>query len=342
MSTAVKAFQNLIGSQLEAFARVIASKNPGVDVDAAVEMASQHAAKLDLNIAAKGKGKRTRKSGPSKPKKPLTAEERCMARTWGTGSGEDQCSRRRAGDECGDFCTLHFKQSALCSDPCTLGENGKRHGLWLGRIDHAIPCADSNDVVRIEWSNGKGKEAVAAAVENGATLPAGKPKKAKKVKKAALSTGANAEAEDFLGDSTSKKTFAIKKSGVALLKSLQVEPETNEDAQPKPAKGQAVPEQPKEKAAPEQTQEKVASEQTQEKEESGSVSCANDAGATNEEEEDDAVDDSDDEGVSVHYEHDDEGAKYMVDDDGNVYNEDCEVIGTWNKETKCVDAAAAE
>ena len=57
MASATKAFQNLIGGQLEALARVIHEQYPKVPLDKTLEMAQAHAAQLDLKTAAARKGR---------------------------------------------------------------------------------------------------------------------------------------------------------------------------------------------------------------------------------------------------------------------------------------------
>eukprot|EP01051_Picozoa_sp_SAG22_P023349 SAG22_NODE_5987_length_920_cov_2.576127_2_plen_159_part_00 len=89
-------------------------------------------------------------------KAPLTADNRCMARVWGSGSGNDQCKCARGEDT--DYCSRHAKQAAICEEPCHLDENGKKKGLFCGRIDQFHGNTDLapfmvGGEIRIEWNS---------------------------------------------------------------------------------------------------------------------------------------------------------------------------------------------
>ena len=178
-------FQSLFAGQLEAMARQMATQF-NIDADAAVKMATEHAASIDLKQVAKPK----RKSGgkPRKPKVPVTAENRCMARVWGDGSGSNQCKCARADGS--DYCSRHGKQAAICEIPCQLDDNGKKMGLFCGRIDqfqegtNLAPFMVDGEI-RIEWNSLEHKEAIAAGMEND-TIRHRKKKEKKKKKPVAV------------------------------------------------------------------------------------------------------------------------------------------------------------
>jgi hypothetical protein len=173
-------FQALFAGQLEAMARQMATQFD-IDADAAVKMATEHAATIDLKQVAKP----TRKSSgkPRKPKAPLTADNRCMARVWGSGSGNDQCKCARGEDT--DYCSRHAKQAAICDEPCHLDENGKKKGLFCGRIDQfhgntgLAPFMVGGEI-RIEWNSLPHKEAICDGLENETIRHRKKTKKSKK------------------------------------------------------------------------------------------------------------------------------------------------------------------
>jgi len=309
MSTANKEFQKLIGGYLSALAKDIAVKFPDVDGATVEQMAQDIAGAIDYKAAIVS-AKTRRKTGPRKPKREMTQEERCMARTWGCGSGGDQCTRHRADGA--DLCTLHAKQNGICSVPCTIGPNGKRQGLWLGRIDCEIPFADGDGVIRIEWQSGAGKERIAAAIEAGEVT---RPIKAKKsTKKRVKITKPKAE------DHTHCEPFeqVIVPTASSLLASLDAQ---NDDQEEKFAEIQNDDQE--EKSAEIQ----VEDDAVQEVEDTIAKIIAD---------EDDGEEDEEDEGVMVHHETGSDGKKYMVDNGGNVYNDECEIIGTWDKGTMSI------
>jgi len=159
-------FSQLLAGQLEAMARQMATQFD-IPVDKAVEMASQHASTIDLHTVEKPARKRSTRV--RKPKALVTAENRCMARVWGTGSGTDQCKCSR-GDS-SEYCSRHSKQAAICVEACQIDENGKKKGLFCGRIDEFADGTDiapfsSNGVIRIEWKSMKHLEAISEALEN--------------------------------------------------------------------------------------------------------------------------------------------------------------------------------
>ena len=179
-------FQSLFAGQLEAMARQMATQF-NIDADAAVKMATEHAASIDLKQVAKPK----RKSGTRtrKPKVPVTAENRCMARVWGDGSGSNQCKCARADGA--DYCSRHGKQAAICEIPCQLDDNGKKKGLFCGRIDQfqegtTLAPFMVDGEIRIEWNSPEHKEAIAAGMEDNSIRHRKKKEKKKKKKSVAV------------------------------------------------------------------------------------------------------------------------------------------------------------
>ena len=160
MSTATQqAFQQLLSNQMEAFAAHMASQFPQLDQERIISMAKDHCSGLNLVEAT---AKVPKKRGPKKTKAtstPRAAPEagcRCMARVWKSGSGFDQCTKSRAD---GDYCKSHGKQAAITETACQV-VNGKKSGLFLGRIDQfdadapsLPPFKDQNGIIRIEWTS---------------------------------------------------------------------------------------------------------------------------------------------------------------------------------------------
>ena len=152
MSTAQEAMLKLLSGQCEATARTIANKF-GLDVKDCLAEVAAHVESIDLTSFTKGPKKRSKKT----TRKPAAAAERCLARVWGTGSGNDQCKLNRCDQS--EYCKRHDKAAQEESTPCTLvpwseeTRCGKKIGLFCGRIDQDIPIADSHGVIRILWKN---------------------------------------------------------------------------------------------------------------------------------------------------------------------------------------------
>jgi hypothetical protein len=171
---------------------------------------------------------------PNKKKEPLSAEDRCKARRWGDGSGNDQCTRRKTGVEC--YCALHLKQHAICPSPCTTNpDTGKRFGLWLGDIRQPLPWKDDNGVVQIQWCSDEQTALVEQSIQDGsAKWPAAK--KIKKTKKnktsSSIDPDESAKLEALIGDVDNQiKKVSFKKSQETPLKSslttLDLEPKVD-------------------------------------------------------------------------------------------------------------------
>ena len=208
---AAEMFSQLFAGQLEAMARQMATQF-NIDPEAAVKMATEHASTLDLQSMEKPK--RRRAAGTRKPKAPVAAEHRCMARVWGSGSGNDQCKCSRVDGS--DYCSRHGKQAAICVEACQVNENGKKLGLFCGRIDEFIPGTQlapfaSDGIIRIEWKSQGHLEAIANALENETCRKQTRSRKSKK-KAAVVAVEMN---EDELAaaitnaeDDTQNKTLA--------------------------------------------------------------------------------------------------------------------------------------
>ena len=103
------------------------------------EVASQLQSVAKANGASKG----TRKE-----RTPAAPECRCMARIWGDGMGA-QCTHAKSG---GDYCKLHAKKAAETEEPC-VWKDGKRFGLWCGRVDQPLTGKDANGKWQIIWKH---------------------------------------------------------------------------------------------------------------------------------------------------------------------------------------------
>ena len=135
----------------------------------------------------KKRGRRT-KSGKPRQKKQISPECRCMARVWGSGSGTDQCSFSKKNGL--DYCTKHAKLAAICCEPCKVDANGKKMGLFCGRIDQfqdgedgVPPYKDATGIIRIEWTSDEMKTRVEEELGNGVEMHLQGGRSSKKKKK---------------------------------------------------------------------------------------------------------------------------------------------------------------
>lgn len=88
------------------------------------------------------------------PKGPRVAPApacRCMARVWGDGTGTQCMSRRKPGYE--DFCTTHGKLDVPFCPPCEFSEDGKKTGIFLGRIDQPRPTHNAEGERCVIWDD---------------------------------------------------------------------------------------------------------------------------------------------------------------------------------------------
>ncbi len=113
-------------------------------------------------------------AAPSETKKTLrvrkevSAECRCMARTWGSAKNGTlglgpQCTAARSG---GDYCKMHAKKAAETEQPCQW-KDGKKFGLFMGRIDQPLTGKDQNGKWQILWLCPEVKEQIQADKEAG-------------------------------------------------------------------------------------------------------------------------------------------------------------------------------
>ena len=244
-NTANDMIKGLMSGQLEALARMIAEQN-NLEVDAVMGLTKQHCDSMDLTQVSKKISKKTR---TSKPRAPPTAEERCMARVWGDGSGHSQCKSRKC--EGSDYCKRCAKKAAICCNPCTLsvddavtsnysswkttdGGRVKKLGLYCGRIDQPIPSVDANGVLRIIWKNEDVKTEVAEKLESGEWTKPTLTKRKKKAKATkvptALSESETADLNDLLANDDEDENSIDEPVSPGTVKSaFQQQPETVED-----------------------------------------------------------------------------------------------------------------
>ena len=103
-----------------------------------------------------------------KPKAIPAEEDRCMARTWGSkekgtlGMGP-QCTNPK---KCGEYCQTHAKQAAVSEDPCQW-KDGKKFGLFCGRIDKPLTGQDADGKWNIIWLHPDMKQKMSEAKEAG-------------------------------------------------------------------------------------------------------------------------------------------------------------------------------
>ena len=146
------------GSNTQVFATLMEGMNTskltqmGVSSEQLEDIMSQF---QKLSIVSSDKAPRVRKE--------VASEDRCMARTWGSkkegneGHGP-QCSAKRCG---GDYCKMHAKKAAETETPCTWRE-GKKFGLFMGRIDQPLTGKDAQGKWQILWPVAEIQEQVEA------------------------------------------------------------------------------------------------------------------------------------------------------------------------------------
>ena len=165
-----KVMENLFSGQLEAMAKKMASEF-NLPVEELMKMVTTHSDSVNiLDLAKKGKNKTKAKAkSKSTSNTPVAPENRCMARVWGSGGGCDQC---RCSRKDGDYCARHAKQAAICEQPCMLDDNGKKLGLFCGRIDQfqegtTLPPFAVGGEIRIEWNSPEFKIALEIGINKG-------------------------------------------------------------------------------------------------------------------------------------------------------------------------------
>lgn len=101
-----------------------------------------------IAIMTGGGGAVAKKRGaPTGPRPIPAAESRCMARI-GEGDGTCQCKHSR---KVGDFCGRHAKQVLANPDSLQFTPEGKRDGLFYGRIDEERPQMNAKGEVCELW-----------------------------------------------------------------------------------------------------------------------------------------------------------------------------------------------
>ena len=99
----------------------------------------------------RGCGTKRKRGAPKGPRKEVPAECRCMARVWGDGTGL-QCKSRRNNDH-GDYCATHGKLATISCIPCQFDGDGKKRGLFMGRIDMDRPTHNADGKRCIIWDD---------------------------------------------------------------------------------------------------------------------------------------------------------------------------------------------
>ena len=126
---------------LSAHADALAASNPGIPREQLLQIAAQC---LGSQASAPPTRKRTTKK--------IESECRCCARVWGSGSGNDQCNKKRIPGS--DYCKTHAaKVAAHGTTPCLLDDSGKRLGLFTGDIRQPVPSKDAAGRWVITWNN---------------------------------------------------------------------------------------------------------------------------------------------------------------------------------------------
>ena len=131
---------------------VLSTLMAGMDVSAlqkqgvSPELLAQVTAQLSKTQTKKVGG------GTTRVRKEVPAEHRCMARTWGSAAKGNlgmgpQCVCAKNG---GDYCKMHAKKAAECEEPCQW-KDGKKFGLFCGRIDQPLTGQDAEGKWNIIW-----------------------------------------------------------------------------------------------------------------------------------------------------------------------------------------------
>ena len=124
------------------------------------------------------------------PKKPKNDAGQCECRVWGEKhDGTEQCSFKAVRN---GLCTRHANAADVCSVPCTLDEDGKHSGLWMGRItdfqegEPGIPPYKTKEGrVCIEW-DAPFNEHINSQIAAGNCFRAKKGRAPRKIAQAAL------------------------------------------------------------------------------------------------------------------------------------------------------------
>lgn len=146
---------------MEVFAIQIVTHFPHIDTDRIMQITLEHCNSIHFGDFSPYISKKYN-------------DKKCMARVWRTGTGNDQCSMSQAN---GDYCATHAKQAKETEQPCQVNQDGKKRGLFFGRIDQyqdnrekIPPYKDHNNILRIEWNLPKMKYIVSTELENGISI----------------------------------------------------------------------------------------------------------------------------------------------------------------------------
>jgi len=152
-----------------------------------------------VSTSAATKTKRPR-GAPCGPRPILAPEDRCMART-AEGDGSCQCKNGRKE---GDYCMRHAKQAAANPKPLMFTPDGKRDGLFYGRIDEERPQVNENGEVCELW--GEKMSSFPATTKWHTSTPMFKAAHRKNAKKAAKQQESTSDAAVDTKVTTKSKT----------------------------------------------------------------------------------------------------------------------------------------
>ena len=152
MSSTEQIIHDLLLNQMEEFAIHIVTHFPNIDTDRIMQITHEHCNSIHFGDFSPYISKKYN-------------DKKCMARVWRTGTGNDQCSMSQAN---GDYCATHAKQAKETEQPCQVNQDGKKRGLFCGRIDqyqdnrvgispYKSRGSDGNYWIRIEWKSEKMK-----------------------------------------------------------------------------------------------------------------------------------------------------------------------------------------
>ena len=187
MATTTEAFHELITGQMEEFASFLVTQFPDMDGDIVMTKAREHCSGINLVEAVSKLPKKTKAKRATRTSTPVDPTCQCMARVWQSGSGHDQCTRRRLHGS--EYCNSHAKKALQGVLACQVTPEGHnlaavpakmKIGLWCGRIDEwqggkdgIPPYKDKEDIIRIEWSSEIMKTLIDKELEEGTARHAG-------------------------------------------------------------------------------------------------------------------------------------------------------------------------
>ena len=166
---------------------------------AALSILAKTSALASTSVATKTKTKRPR-GAPCGPRPIPAPEDRCMART-AEGDGSCQCKN---GRKVGDYCVRHAKQAAANPKPLMFTPDGKRDGLFYGRIDEERPQVNENGEVCELW--GEKMSSFPATTKWHTSTPMFKAAQRKNAKKAAKQQESTSDAAVDTKVTTKSKT----------------------------------------------------------------------------------------------------------------------------------------